>query len=326
MSRPESRRNGRSTAWKRWLSLQGYGLVTRWLFPARASPQAMRARFERFAATPRGKLRRRYPNLVFEDHTFAGRRMESLRAHDSPSCSILYLHGGAYFMGSPASYRRRTMRLAYRSNAEVFVPNYRLAPEYPAPAALEDALAAWRELRRVRPRHPTLVAGDSAGGGLAISLMMMLRDQGLRLPDGAVLFSPWTDLSVSGASYAENDRRDLWLSRTHCETWAGHVLGGVDPRDPRVSPVYGRLDGLPPLLILIGDREVLLDDARQVHEKALAAGVRSTLHVGRDMLHDWPLALPWLDESRDAWASIAEFVTRAVDARRSNADESPVGR
>lgn len=310
----------RSPAWKRWLSVQTYGLVTRSLFPAHGSPLAMRARFERFARTPREKLCRKYPELVFEDHFFGNRGMESVKAVEAPSCVLMHLHGGAYFMGTPASYRSRTMRLSYRCNAEVFTPDYRLAPEHPAPAALDDALDAWCELRRLRPGVPMFVSGDSAGGGLAISMMVALRDQGLPLPDGAVLFSPWTDMSISGASYDHADRSDVWLSRAHCETWAGYYVGDADPRDPRVSPVFATLEGLPPMLLLVGDREVLFDDARQVHENALAAGVASTLHVGQRMQHDWPLTLPWLDESRDAWSSIARFVARG---RKLNDSETP---
>ena len=164
-----------SPAWQRWLSVQAYGLVTRSLFPPNASPRKMRARFERFADTPREKLRAKYPRLAF----VGSRMMESVRAVETPSCVLLHLHGGAYFMGTPASYRSRTMRLSYRCNAEVFAPDYRLAPEHPAPAALEDAIDAWCELRRLRPGLPMLVSGDSAGGGLAISLMTALRDQGL---------------------------------------------------------------------------------------------------------------------------------------------------
>ncbi len=307
----------RSPAWKRWLSVQAYGLVTRRLFPAHASPLRMRARFERFARTPREKLERKYPSLVFGDHSFGDLSMESVSAVESPSNVLMHLHGGAYFMGAPASYRSRSMRLSYRCDAEVFTPDYRLAPEHPAPAALEDAVDAWCEVQRLRPGLPMFISGDSAGGGLAISLMVALRDQGLPLPDGAVLFSPWTDLTMSGASMESNDRSDVWLSREHCETWASYYLREVDPCDPQVSPVFADLRRLPPMLLLAGDQEVLLDDARRVHEVALAAGVTSTLYVGRQMQHDWPLTLPWLDESRDAWSSIATFVADIVAERQA---------
>lgn len=305
----------RSPSWKRWLSVKGYGLVTRTLFPAHTSPLRMRARFERFANTPREKLQSKYPHVVFEDHAFGEREMESICAVESPSCVILHLHGGGLFMGTPASYRSRTMRLSYRCDAEVFAPDYRLAPEHPAPAALEDAVDAWCELKRLRPDQPAFVSGDSAGGGLAIALVTALRDQGLPLPHGVIAFSPWTDLSASGASVERNDRHDVWLGRAHLEAWASHYLGNLDPRDPRVSPVFADLRALPPMLLLVGDHEVLLDDARRVHEKAVAAGVASVLHVGPKMQHDWPLTLPWLRESRVAWEAVSAFVARHVKAR-----------
>jgi len=306
-----------SPAWKRWLSVQGYGLVTRRLFPPHAPPLTMRKRFERFAKTPREKLLAKYPDLVFEDHPFGDREMESVRAVSSPRRIVMHLHGGAYFMGSAASYRSRTMRLSYRCNAEIFAPDYRLAPEHPAPAALEDALDAWCEVRRLRPDLPMFVSGDSAGGGLALSLMVALRDQGLPLPDGAILFSPWTDMSTSGDSVDDNHGRDVWLSRAHCEAWAAHYADGVPLDDPRVSPVFADLEGLPPLLLLVGDQEVLFDDARRVHDRARKAGVASTLHVGKRMQHAWPLTLPWLEESRNAWSTVAAFVERTMPEPRA---------
>ena len=175
----------RSPAWKRWLSVRGYGMVTRSLFPAHGSPLDMRSRFERFARTPREKLCRKHPELIFEDYSFGDRGMEAVRAVDAPSCVLMHLHGGAYFMGTPASYRSRTMRLSYRCNAEVFAPDYRLAPEHPAPAALDDALDAWCELRRLRPGVPMFVSGDSAGGGLAISMMVASRERPTKTTIGA---------------------------------------------------------------------------------------------------------------------------------------------
>lgn len=301
-----------SSAWKRWLSIQGYGLVMRSMFPPNASPLAMRRHFERFGRTSRAKLQAKYPNLVFEDHTFGDHAMESVRAVETPSCVLMHIHGGGHFMGTPASYRSRTMRLSYRCNAEVFVPDFRLAPEHPAPAALEDVLDAWCEVRRLRPGAVTLVSGDSSGGGVALAMMVALRDQGLPLPDGAILFSPWTDLSVSGPSVEANTQNDVWGARTLLEGWARHCLGDLDPRDPRISPVFAELDDLPPLLLLAGEHEALLDDSRRVHERALSRGVASTLHVGPRMQHDWPLTMPWLVESRDAWSAIADFADKTV--------------
>lgn len=302
-------------SWKRWVSLRAYGLVTSTLFPATASPLRMRARFERFGRVSRGKLQRRFPRLRFQDHAIDGLAMESVCATDIPSRVILYLHGGAYLMGSPASYRDRAMRLSYRCDAEVFVPAYRLAPEHPYPAALDDALAAWRFVRSLRPQAPLLVAGDSAGGGLSLSLLVRLRDLRLGMPSGAVLLSPWTDLTVSGASVEGNRGKDLWFTRRHLETWARYYVGGADARSPYISPVFADLAGLPPLMLLAGEDELLLDDARRVGDAARDKGTSATVLIGEGMQHDWPLTLPWLAESRRAWNGIRTFIEQQARAR-----------
>lgn len=302
---------------KRWVSLRAYGLVTSTLFGATTSPLAARARFERFARVSRAALQRRFPKLVFQDHTVDGLAMESVRAAATPARVILYLHGGAFIMGSPASYRDRTMRVSYRCEAEVFVPAYRLAPENPFPAALDDALAAWTLVRTLRPDAPLFVAGDSAGGGLSLSLLVRLRDLGLAMPNGAILLSPWTDLTISGASVDGNLGRDLWFTRKHLETWARYYVNGADGHSPYVSPVFADLSGLPPLLLLVGENELLLDDALRVRDAAAGKGADARVLIGDGMQHDWPLTLPWLDESRAAWQAICTFVEEhSPQARR----------
>lgn len=293
----------------RWLSLQGYGLVTSVLFGAEASPQAMRTRFERLGAVSRDKLRRKFPGVAFTDHFAGDLAIESIRAVEAPARVILYLHGGAYFMGSPSSYRNRAMRVSFRCGAEVLVPDYRLAPEHPYPGALEDALAAWTRLKELRPGEPAFIAGDSAGGGLALALMLRLRELGLGMPDGAVLLSPWTDLTTSGASVDSNAGKDLWFTRRHLEKWSRYYAPREhDRRSPFASPVFGDFTGLPKLMILVAEDELLLDDARRVDHAARSAGTDVRLHIGKGMQHDWPLALPWLAESREAWREMKEFV------------------
>jgi acetyl esterase/lipase len=294
--------------WKRWLSLRGYGLVTSALFGATSPPLAMRARFERLSRVPRARMQRKFPKLAFGDHAVDGVAIESVRAVESPARVILYLHGGAYFMGSPASYRNRAMRLSYRCQAEVFVPDYRLAPEHPYPAAFDDALAAWRFVKELRGDARIFVAGDSAGGGLVLSLLVRLRDLGLPMPNGAFVLSPWTDLTTSGASVDGNHGKDLWFTRRHLETWAKYYVGRADARTPYISPVFADLSRLPRLLILVGEYELLLDDAVRVCDAAKAAGTDARLLVGEGMQHDWPLTLPWLDESRHAWSEMRRFV------------------
>lgn len=302
------------SALKRWLSLRGYGLVTSTLFGATTSPLKMRARFERLSRVSRKKIQRKFPQVVFADHAAGEVAIESVCAPESPARVILYLHGGAFFMGSPASYRNRAMRLSYRCNAEVFVPDYRLAPEHPYPAAFDDALAAWKFVKRFRPDAPILVAGDSAGGGLSLSLLVRLRELGMAMPNGAFLLSPWTDLTVSGASVDGNRSRDLWFTRRHLEIWAGHYAAGADRRSPYVSPVFADVSGLPPLLLLVGQDELLLDDALRVRDAATSAGTDVRVHLGKGMQHDWPLTLPWLDESRLAWSAMKNFVEEHATA------------
>ena len=294
--------------WKRWLSLRAYGAITSTLFGATTPPETMRARFERFGAVSRKSLQRKFPNLVFEDYAIGPLKMESVRAVPSPRCAILHLHGGAFFMGSRDSYRNRAMRLSYRCNAEVFVPEYRLAPEHPYPAALDDALIAWQYTKALRPEVPIFISGDSAGGGLGLSLLVRLRELGAPMPSGAILLSPWADLTASGTSVESNRHRDLWLSRKHLECWARYYVADADPLTPYLSPVFADLSGLPPLLLLAGGHEVLLDDAVRIGEAATRARTPAHVLVGRGMQHDWPLTLPWLAESRSAWSEIRLFV------------------
>ncbi len=303
-----------ATAGKRWLSVLGYGLVTRTLFGAETPPRTMRARFERWASASRQAMQKKFPGLEITSHTAARDgdggtlAIESVCAVEAPRCALLHLHGGAFVMGSARTYRNRAMRMSFRCDAEVFVPEYRLAPEHPYPAALEDVLCAYRWLRAHRPRTPIIVTGDSAGGGLGLSLVVELRDRGEPPPAAAVLLSPWTDLSVSGRSVDENEGKDRWLSRRHLETWARYYAGETDRRAPLLSPLFADLKALPPLLLLAGEHEVLLDDAKRVVEIAARCGTDARLLVGSGMQHDWPLTLPWLTESRAAWRAIRSFV------------------
>jgi acetyl esterase/lipase len=294
--------------WKRWLSLRAYGLVTSMLFGATTTPMRMRGRFDRFSRVSRQALQRKFPELVFGDHVVDGLAIESVCAVESPLRVILYLHGGAFFMGSPASYRNRAMRLSYRCQAEVFVPDYRLAPEHPYPAALHDAFAAWGFVKALRPHAAIFVAGDSAGGGLSLSLLVRLRDSGLVMPNGSFQLSPWTDLSISGSSVDGSCGRDLWFTRKHLEVWARYYVGQADVRSPYVSPVFADLSGLPPLLLLVGEDELLLDDTLRVRDAATSVGTDVRVLIGKGMQHDWPLTLPWLDESKHAWNAIRRFV------------------
>lgn len=309
-----------TAGWKRWLSVLAYGLVTRLMYGADTPVETARRRFEWLATVSRDKMKAKFPKMVFGDHQAGALRIDSLCAVADPRRVVLYLHGGGYIVGSAASYRDRARVLSYRCRAEVFIPDYRLAPENPFPAALEDALAAWDYVTAQRPDAPLAIAGDSAGGGLTLSLIAALRDAGKRLPDGAVLISPWADLAITGESITSNHGKDVWMNRHSLEAWSRYYVGGSDARHPGISPLYADYTGFPPLYLVVGGDEVMLDDSLRVEAKAKAAGVDVEACVGRRMQHDFPITLPWLEESREAWERIVSFLDRAVvsPARSTN--------
>lgn len=219
--------------------------------------------------------------------------------------TMLYLHGGAYLGGSSATHRPFVARLTWELGTRTFVPDYRLAPEHLFPAALDDAMAAYQGL----DAGNIVVAGDSAGGGLACALLLRLRDESSRLPAGAILFSPYTDLEHTAASIPTNAATDYLPLGMPSPNVA--YLGDHDPRDPYASPMYGDFTGIPPLLILAGGREMILDDATRLAEKATADGALVTLHVEPDMMHVWPAILPGHRSSLRAIAIAAGFVGEA---------------
>lgn len=226
-------------------------------------------------------------------------------AGDAPV--LLYLHGGGYFACSPRTHRPITGSFA-RAGLRVFVPDYRLAPEHPYPAAVEDAQAAWAGLLgEGYPAGSISVGGDSAGGGLALALMLALRDEGHALPAAGVLFSPWTDLAATGSTIRTNARREAMFDVDSSQDGAAFYLGGRDPCTPGISPLYADLHGLPPLLIHVGDREVLRDDATRVAAKARAAGVSVEERVWPVVPHVWQMAL-FVPEARESLIRAAEFV------------------
>jgi epsilon-lactone hydrolase len=204
--------------------------------------------------------------------------------------ALLYLHGGGYQVGSFLSHAELAYRLGRASGSRVLLPEYRLAPEHPFPAAVDDALAVWRWLRTAEGLNASAltVAGDSAGGGLAVAMMTALRDGGEDLPAAAVLVSPWTDLSCSGASVTERVGEDPIFVPGRLEQLAADYLAGADPRTPLASPLFARLDRLPPLLIQVGTAEMLLSDAEDLGKAAAAAGVDVTVQTGDGLPHVYP--------------------------------------
>lgn len=226
---------------------------------------------------------------------------------------ILYLHGGGYVSCSAATHRPITSALARLSSRRVFSLDYRLAPEHRYPAALHDAVAAYQWLLE-QGWPPSLVslAGDSAGGGLALATLLRLRDMGLPLPACAVCFSPWTDLAGTGASVRFNDGRCAMFRAGNISEFAAAYLGDVSPFDPYASPAFADLSGLPPLLLQVGSTELLLDDSRRVHDKIQEAAGVSRLEVYDDLFHCWQMSDGFMPEARVALRQAAEFIREHI--------------
>ena len=224
--------------------------------------------------------------------------------------TVLYLHGGGYVIGSPTDYRDMVPRIARAAGARALAVDYRLAPEHPHPAAVDDAVKAYRGLldQGVRPED-IVVAGDSAGGGLTVATLVAARDAALPLPAAGVCISPWVDLEGSGESMIANAGRDPLVKKDLVVGMAQAYLGDRDRRTPLAAPLYADLQGLPPLLIQVGTSEALLDDARRLAARAKAAGVDVTIEEWPDMIHVWHVFGSFLPEARQASDRIGEFVT-----------------
>ena len=234
-------------------------------------------------------------------------------AHGNAGGTVLYLHGGGYFACSVLTHRPITAGLASRG-LQVFAPSYRLAPEHPFPAAIDDAVAAYRGLLASGvPASAVTISGDSAGGGLTLATLVSLRDAGDPLPAAAMVFSPWTDLAGTGPSLVTNDKRDAMFNGDGIALAAAPYLNGTDPRNPLASPLYAELHGLPPLLIHAGSYEVLLDDSTRLAERARAAGTQVTIRTWPVVPHVWPL-FGFLPEARQSLDAAARFLLDACRA------------
>jgi acetyl esterase/lipase len=231
-------------------------------------------------------------------------------AGSSAECVAVYVHGGGFHSGTVRGARLVAAPLALASRARFLTLGYRLAPEHPFPAALDDARAAydWLLAAGHSPEHLVLV-GDSAGGTLVLALLIQLRDQGRPLPRAAVCLSPATDLTLSGETWTTNARADLLLDPRKIRAAVDLYLHGADPRNPLASPLYADLHGLPPLLLLVGSDEQLLSDTTRFALKAQAAGVAATLEVWDRMQHGWHITASVLPEGRQAQARIAAFIS-----------------
>lgn len=236
-----------------------------------------------------------------------------------PQRTVLYFHGGGYFFCSLQSHRPTCAYLAKTAQARVLSVDYRMAPESPFPAAVDDAVAWWKELlaQGVDPGE-VVFSGDSAGGGLALACMLAARQQGLPLPAGALLYSPWTDLSCSGETMRTKATDDVMFEPRLLPEAAALYLAGRPGTEPLASPLFADLAGLPELFIFASEHEVLLDDSRRLHDKARQQGVRSTLTLRPKLPHVWPTMVMLPEARRDLKIS-GDFVSRITASRPARA-------
>src|SRR5215510_2918465 len=222
---------------------------------------------------------------------------------------LLYLHGGGYVMGSINTHREMVSRISRAAGVRALALDYRLAPESPFPAAVDDATAAYRWLlaQGAKPAR-TVIAGDSAGGGLTLATLVAIRDAKLPVPAAGVCLSPWADMEGVGASMTSKVKEDPIVQKEMLLGMAKLYLGGADPKTPLAAPLHADLRGLPPLLIQVGSSETLLDDSTRVAERAKAAGVKVDLEVWSEMIHVWQLFAPILPEGQEAIEKIGKFI------------------
>ena len=249
-----------------------------------------------------------------EPMTLAGVPAERITPRNAESGrAIFWLHGGGYCIGGCASHRGWAARMAEASAASAYTVDYRLAPEHPYPAAVDDAVAAWRAfLAEGHDPKRTVIGGDSAGGGLTVAMAVAARDAGLALPAGLHLVSPWANLTNKSPAYQAKAETDFIITQAGIDDFAtNYLLGGLDPKAPLASPVFADLSGLPPMLIQVGSEEVLMSDSVQLAERAGFAEVDVTLRIWPGMVHIWPF-FAQLGAAAKATAESAAWVKARV--------------
>lgn len=232
---------------------------------------------------------------------------------------VMYLHGGGYVIGSMVTHRPLVANIARAAGCRVLAVDYRLAPEHPFPAAVEDASKVYRWLldQGYKPQE-VVIAGDSAGGGLTVATMLKLRTDGVALPAAGICLSPWVDMEALGASMDEKSGEDPMVERQGLLGMASTYLNGADAKDPLAAPIYGDLTGLPPLLLQVGTAETLLDDARRLAVRAIECGVNVDYEEWRDMIHVFQHFAPMLSDGLRAIARIGAFVQRCTTSASGN--------
>ncbi len=280
-------------------------LLTSRPVPEKPDVAQSRARYEKLAQVLGGA-----PDAKVEKVDAGGVPSEWVSAPGADAArAVLYLHGGGFAIGSLNTHRRLAYDISAASSARVLVIDYRLAPEHPFPAAVEDAAKAWRWLlaQGIAPSK-LAIAGDSAGGGLTIATLVNLRDQKLALPACAVAISPWVDMEAVGTSMTARAKQDPMVQKPGLQWMAGLYLAGKDPKSPLAAPLHADLKGLPPVLVQVGSAETLLDDATRIAERLHKSGVEVKLAIWPNQLHVFPFFAPILSEGRDGCVEIGNFI------------------
>ncbi|MEX0311644.1 MAG: alpha/beta hydrolase [Tateyamaria sp.] len=273
------------------------------------SPEALRRAFE-----TKARLFFHAPwSMQSEWSPLAGRDALTIFPRGSePTRTILYFHGGGYVFGSPRTHAAMLAALAKRAGAKAVLPRYPLAPEDPFPAALDHAIATFEACKALGGQ--VVVGGDSAGGGLALSLLAHLLSEGRALPDAVFAFSPLTDLTFSGASFRDNAVAEVVLPAERASEMAGLYLNGVDRSDPRASPLFAEFAGAPPVWITAGDTEILLDDSRRLVDRMRSQDTDVTYVEEHDLPHVWPIFHNTLPEARRTLDSLAAWIKAQTGA------------
>jgi acetyl esterase/lipase len=291
----------------RWLS----GRYIRGIDLANAPVTLMRKRLDQL-----GRLARAARHVAVEKKPVAGLHAEWYRpAGAQPGKLLLYLHGGAYTLGSCDSHRKLVTHMAKEGNIDAVMPEYRLAPEYPFPAGLDDALAVYKELLESGYNAADIIiSGDSAGGGLSVATMLQLRHEGLPLPGAAILLSPFLDMSASGETMKTRADRDPWFRPDEIEVVVSYYCPNEDVRNPLLSPVFANVAGLPPTMIQVGDDEILLSDSTRFADKLRTADVDVAIEVFPEMWHVFQLFVGKMPESKAAVKKIGAYIKERFPA------------
>lgn len=283
--------------------------ITSWYIHRTHVPNAdigkMRKRLDTF-----GRLLMRAFGVRLERTTVAGLYAEWLRPRRAPSDTVLlFLHGGAYILGSCRSHRQMVSHIARAGNINALVPEYRLSPEHKFPAAIEDCVAVYRDLLAsgIRPEN-IVIGGDSAGGGLTVATLLSLRDAGDPLPAAAVLLSPYLDVTASGESATTRAARDPWFKAEDMAFVVRNYCDADEVRNPLVSPVFANVEGLPPVLIQVGDDEILLSDSTRFADKLQAVGGTVDIEIWPEMWHVFQLFIGKMPEARQAINKIGSYL------------------